>query len=83
MQRLLLPASHAPCAQPLLSNFSTFLPRVEPDEERLASPLLPAGSCRTAGIEEMGLHRIRQSVGAPNRRPCLETAAPLTAAVDP
>jgi hypothetical protein len=83
MHRLLLLALRAPCAQPLLSKFSTFLPRGELGEERLASPLLPAVSCRTAGIEEMGLHRIRQSVGAPNRRPCLETAAPLTVVVDP
>jgi len=61
----------------LLSKFSTFLPRVEPGEERLASPLLPAGSCRTARIEEMGLHRNRQSVVACNRRPRVETAADL------
>jgi hypothetical protein len=76
MQRLLLLASRAPCAQPLLSNFSTFLSSVEPGEERLASQLLPDGSCRTAGIEGMGLHRIRQSVGARNRRPRIETALP-------
>jgi hypothetical protein len=53
----------------------------EPDEGALRPTPLPADSCRTAGIEEMGLHRIRQSVGAPNRLPCLETAAPLTAVV--
>ena len=51
-------------------------PRGEPGEERVASPLLPAGSCRTAGIEEMGLHRSRPSVVACNRRPRVETALP-------
>jgi hypothetical protein len=44
-------------------------PRGEPGEERVASPLLPAGSCRTAGIEEMGLHRSRPSVGVPTDVP--------------
>jgi hypothetical protein len=65
----------------LLSKCFTFRPPFgEPGEERVASPLLPVGSCRTAGIEEMGLHRSRQSVVACNRRPRVETAAPLTAA---
>jgi len=41
----------------------------EPGEERLASPLLPADRCHTAGIEEMGLHRNRQSVVETNKRP--------------
>ena len=47
----------------------------EPDEGALRPTPLPADSCRTAGIEEMGLHRIRQSVGATNKRPCFKTAA--------
>ena len=47
MQRLL--------AHPLLSKFSTVLPPlVEPDEEALGPALLPADSCRTAGIERNG-----------------------------
>ena len=76
MQRLLLPASRASYAQPWLSKFFTFLPPFgEPNEEALRPTLLPADSCRTAGIEEMGLHRIRQSVVACNRRPRVETAA--------
>ena len=41
----------------------------EPDEGALRPTPLPADSCRTAGIEEMGLHRIRQSVVAYNKRP--------------
>ena len=48
-----------------------------------ALTLLPADSCRTAGIEEMGLHRSRQSVVACNRRPRVETAASLTTIVNP
>jgi len=47
----------------------------EPDEGALRPTPLPADSCRTAGIEEMGLHRIRQSVGATNKRSCFKTAA--------
>jgi len=70
MQRLLLPASRASYAQPLLSKFFTVLPPLgEPNEDALRPTLLPADSCRTAGIEEMGLHRIRQSVVAYNKRP--------------
>ena len=47
MQRLL--------AHPLLSKFSTVLPPLgEPDEEALGPALLPADSCRTAGIETNG-----------------------------
>ena len=47
MQRLL--------ARPLLSMFSTVLPPLgEPDEEALGPALLPADSCRTAGIETNG-----------------------------
>jgi len=50
-------------------------PLVEPGEESLGPSILPADSCRTAGIEEMGLHRSHQSVVACNRRPRVETAA--------
>ena len=44
MQRLLLPASRAPCAQPLLSKFSTFLPPVA----SRAKSVWPALSCPPA-----------------------------------
>ena len=44
MQRLLLPASRAPYAQPLLSNFSTFLPPVA----SRAKSVWPARSCPPA-----------------------------------
>jgi len=54
---------------------STVLSLGEPDEKSLRPTLLPADSCRTAGIEEMGLHRSLQSVVACNRRPRVETAA--------
>ncbi len=56
-------------------SFPPSSPLGEPGEESLRPTLLPADSCRTAGIEEMGLHRIRQSVVACNRRPRVETAA--------
>jgi len=55
-------------------------PLGKPDEESLRPTLLPADSCRTAGIEEMGLHRSRQSVVSSNKRPRVGTALPLTAA---
>ena len=51
----------------------------EPDEGALRPTPLPADSCRTAGIEEMGLHRIRQSVAAYNKRPSRRNSASLTA----
>ena len=55
MQRLLLPASRASYAQPWLSKFFTFLPPLgEPNEDALRPTLLPADSCRTAGIETNG-----------------------------
>jgi hypothetical protein len=79
IQRLL-----ASCAQQLLSNFSTVPPPLgESGEKSLRPTLLPADSCHTAGIEEMGLHRSRQSVVVCNRLPRIETAASLTTAVDP
>ena len=59
-------------------SFPPSSPLGEPGEESLRPTLLPADSCRTAGIEEMGLHRSRQSVVACNRRPRVETAASLT-----
>ena len=58
-------------------SFPPSSPLGEPGEESLRPTLLPADSCRTAGIEEMGLHRSRQSVVACNRRPRVETAASL------
>ena len=86
--RTFSPARRSPplCAAPhnlrallahlLLSKFFHRPPPLgEPNEESLRPTLLPADSCRTAGIEEMGLHRIRQSVVACNRRPRVETAA--------
>ena len=84
MQRLRLARSvRAAVAVEVFQVFRLPPPRGEPGEERVASPLLPAGSCRTAGIEEMGMHRSRLSVVACNRRPRVETAAPLTAVVYP
>ena len=59
-------------------SFPPSSPLGEPGEESMRPTLLPADSCRTAGIEEMGLHRSRQSVVACNRRPRVETAASLT-----
>ena len=50
-------------------SFPPSSPFGKPGEESLRPTLLPADSCRTAGIEEMGLHRNRQSVVACNRRP--------------
>jgi hypothetical protein len=54
MHRLLLLASHAPCAQPLLRILPPSSPLAEPDEEALRPTPLPADSCRTAGIERNG-----------------------------
>ena len=54
MQRLLLPASRAPCAQPLLSKFPPSSPVASLGEEALRPTPLPADSCRTAGIERNG-----------------------------
>ena len=62
---------------------SSLVPLGEPGEKSLRPTLLPADSCRTAGIEDMGLHRNRQSVVACNRRPRVETAASLTTLVNP
>jgi hypothetical protein len=64
-------------------SFPPSSPLGEPGEESLRPTLLPADSCLTAGIEEMGLHRSRQSVVACNRRPHVETAASLTTIINP
>ena len=72
--------ARSPRASVALKVFHRPPPLGEPNEESLRPTLLPADSCRTAGIEEMGLHRSRQSVVSSNKRPRVGTALPLTAA---
>ena len=72
--------ARSPRASVALKVFHRPPPLGEPNEESLRPTLLPADSCRTAGIEEMGLHRSRQSVVSSNTRPRVGTALPLTAA---
>ena len=105
---LLLLASHAPCAQPLLRIFPqlrcsafSFSPRVlrarnccceffhlpppsasQTKRRCVQRPCLPTAAALLVS-KEMGLHRNSQSVVACNKRPRVETAAPLTAVVDP
>jgi len=59
-----------------LDRNQTSLTKQGKGEESLGPAILPADSCRTAGIEEMGLHRNRQFVVASNKLPRVGTALP-------